>query len=198
MSDRRQPRREQRVLLKCRVRLAQVSVKPVDLARDMFRNVGLPEYVGGRLYLHSMPGWHEPVAVTLSEIEQQGVEEIVCLAPADDLRDTAPAYLEAIRKRCLPCKHTWLEIEDFATGDERALATLASEVADSLENGRTILVHCAAGIGRSGTFAIAVLLKLGIALETATKLVENIGSHPETDGQRQFLKRFAHEIRSAF
>ena len=64
-------------------------------------------------------------------------------------------------------------------------------VAERLQDGQSILVHCAAGVGRSGTAAISILQSLGLDLVEATAWVKAAGSGPETDEQRNFLKKDA-------
>ena len=65
----------------------------------------------------------------------------------------------------------------------------ASEIAESLKTGQNVLVHCGAGIGRTGTFAVLVLMRLRLGLEEAMTFVKVAGSCPETSGQRGFLER---------
>ena len=57
-----------------------------------------------------------------------------------------------------------------------------------LGEGKNVLVHCAAGIGRTGTFAAALLVRLGCGLEEALRRVEVAGSHAEDDCQLAFLR----------
>ena len=63
----------------------------------------------------------------------------------------------------------------------------ADDLAASLKKGDAILMHCGAGIGRTGTMATAVLMALGTAREAALRAVQAAGSHPETPSQRLLL-----------
>ncbi|MEX2443140.1 MAG: hypothetical protein WD492_06030 [Alkalispirochaeta sp.] len=51
------------------------------------------------------------------------------------------------------------------------------------------LVHCGAGVGRTGTFADAVLMSLGYTYNDAYEEINAAGSHPEMPAQREFLQR---------
>jgi hypothetical protein len=70
-----------------------------------------------------------------------------------------------------------------------AVAELATEVIDALEEGRTVAVHCRQGIGRSGLIAGGVLVAGGVAAATAlTTISQARGLEvPETEEQRQWL-----------
>jgi len=48
-----------------------------------------------------------------------------------------------------------------APSDIPAFAKSVRQVAEALRSGGAVAIHCGAGIGRTGTFAIGVLLALG-------------------------------------
>ncbi len=56
----------------------------------MFREVSLPEAVPGRMFLHSMPGRHEPIDDTLRQLRTNGISEIVCLAGSSEISQKIP------------------------------------------------------------------------------------------------------------
>jgi protein-tyrosine phosphatase len=61
------------------------------------------------------------------------------------------------------------------------------EVAASISTGERVFIHCGAGIGRTGMFAVAVLMKLGYSYDEAYAEIRAVGSYPETPEQREFL-----------
>ena len=61
------------------------------------------------------------------------------------------------------------------------------ELADDLKAGHTILIHCGAGVGRTGTMGAAVLMALGFTAKAALTTVNAAGSEPETKAQRALL-----------
>lgn len=158
----------------------------------MFREVSLPLDVGGRLYLHSMPGRYEPWDAFEEEARQAGIDTIVCLAPDEEIATKSSAYEEAIRKGTLAWPRLCFPIGDYSVPEDReAFIAFVAEVADLLQAGRTVLVHCGAGIGRTGTFAICLLMKLGMDRTAAEQAVTQAGSHPETDAQRALIEECA-------
>jgi protein-tyrosine phosphatase len=56
------------------------------------------------------------------------------------------------------------------------------------------LIHCGAGIGRTGTLAAGVLIVLGMDEPDALKNVDDAGSHPERRSQREVIRWIARQV----
>ena len=155
-----------------------------------FRKVNLP-HVPGKLFLHHLPGMRgEPVDEFLLAMRRIGVSQIVCLPPGDEIAALAPDYSTAIREGTVPAQVHMLSIDDgCAPADEEEYLAVVHQVAKALRAGRAIVVHCRGGIGRTGTFAVDVLVALGEDLDTALEAVADAGSQPETETQMQWLAR---------
>ena len=154
----------------------------------MYRAVTLPVGVNGRLYLGSMPGRYEVFQHALRAIAEHGITRVVCLVPSDELQDKSPLYARAVREERVPWAHETFPIEDFeAPADREAFLALARRAAARLAAGETILVHCAAGIGRTGTLAVCVLLALGLSATEARAAVRRAGSSPQTAAQEEVV-----------
>ncbi|SFM86070.1 Tyrosine phosphatase family protein [Thermodesulforhabdus norvegica] len=157
----------------------------------MFRSVTLPQNVPGRLLLHSMPGRFESWQQFLEKAKQYRIDHIVCLASDDEIEIKSPSYARAIQNRTLEIPRRCFHIPDFGTPDNpQEYAEFVMHIAELLRSGKTILVHCGAGIGRTGTLAITLLLALGVDRTEAELTVGSTGSHPETDGQRGLIDWF--------
>ncbi len=158
----------------------------------VFREVELPAGIRGRLFLHSMPGRCEALEEAFAEARNRGVTHTVRLAPMDEVESKSPSYAEAIREGKLPWEEAACEIPDFGIpSDEDAFLAVVGDTAEVLVSGGHVLVHCGAGIGRTGTFAICVLLALGLDREEAERRVKQAGSGPETEAQRALVHRLA-------
>jgi protein-tyrosine phosphatase len=60
--------------------------------------------------------------------------------------------------------------------------------ADFIRSGRIVLVHCGAGKGRTGMFAVCTLIRLGMPPEVAHRIVSQADSGPETEEQCDFIR----------
>jgi len=190
----------------------------------LFRQVDISDKSTSRIYLHSMPGLDEPMETFREEMWRCGITRIICLAPLSDIEDYSWSYAQAIKKNADTWKYDLFEIPDFGIPEDRELyLTFILKIADRILhpslikpdvgddksrmdsqklpdimnlNGKQehILIHCMAGVGRSGTFAVSLLIALGYPSEEAFKRVKKIGSGPENQKQKDLIEWFAHEM----
>lgn len=154
----------------------------------MFRRVDLPARVPGRLLLHSMPGRYEAIENVWSQVKNEAVTAIVCLAEKDELREKSFEYAHALEAGAVPCLVLPFEIPDRGAPEDRdGFWALARDVAKRLQLGETVLIHCAGGVGRTAMLAVCVLLALGESAGDARSVVSRAGSTVETAPQSNLI-----------
>ncbi len=144
--------------------------------------------VPGRLLLHSMPGRFEAIERVWHHLRSDAVGAIVCLNEKYEIREKSSKYADALETGTVPCSVLPFEIPEGSAPDDRdAFWALANDVANRLESGESILIHCAGGVGRTAMLAISVLLALGEPLIEAEGAVSRAGSLVETMPQIEML-----------
>lgn len=175
----------------------ETRLQPTVPRSSLFRSVDLPDDVRGNLYLHSMPGRFEPYQATLDAIRMKGVSEVVCLTSMDEIEVKSPEYARALERNSVTWDQKSFPIVDFGVPADRAkFLDFVNSVADDLRAGTNLLMHCAAGIGRTGTVASCVLVALGLSPQEAVKRVEAAGSHPERPEQLELINWVAAQTAS--
>ena len=161
----------------------------------MFRSVDLPARVSGRLLLHSMPGRFEAIERVWHQLRSEAVGVIVCLTEKYEIRLKSSKYADAIETGTVPCSVLPFEIcEGGAPEDRDAFWALANDVANRLQSGEAVLIHCAGGVGRTAMLAISVLLALGEPMNEAESMVSRAGSLVETMAQIEMLSWCAAQV----
>jgi protein-tyrosine phosphatase len=147
------------------------------------RVVQLPVSIAGTLLLSEMPGSEKSLVDWLAGAEARDADLIVNLAQRDELANISPEYLAYIES------NEGIEVSGFPIDMER-FHTLVEEVILRLRSGQCVIIHCRAGIGRSGLFAAALLTTLEMSSNDVLLSVKNAGGRFETEVQRSFLQDY--------
>ncbi|TFY96944.1 protein-tyrosine phosphatase family protein [Ramlibacter rhizophilus] len=157
----------------------------------LLRRVQLPDDVPGSLWLSAMPGRFEPWPQFAAEAQQAGVQHVACLAPRDELAALSPAYHAAVVSGDLPFRWVQLSMRNFGVPeDPQAFRAGVQALAGRLRAGESVLLHCAAGMGRTGSAAACVLKVLGLTTAQALAHVRAAGSNPQNAQQSGFVEWF--------
>lgn len=146
-------------------------------------DIPLPR-VPGRLWLC---GKHAIAPDPVQVLDELGAHHVVCLVECFEIEDRYPRYVEWLETSGAA---TWFPIPDLDFPQPDDVRGLLASMKTMLTTGTSIVAHCAAGIGRAGTVAVAMCLELGMDLDAALAHVRHHrpGAGPEVGAQRDFIE----------
>lgn len=154
----------------------------------LLRMVELSPEISGKLYLHGMPGRNEPFDTFLRQATRHEIDLVVCLAADEELFRLSPDYALCVQEDTFPLERKSFVVEDFGVpSDLVSFIDFVSDLAQGISAGQSVLIHCAAGIGRTGLAAASVLMQLGYPIQEAISVISRAGSSPEIGEQGKFL-----------
>jgi protein-tyrosine phosphatase len=131
-----------------------------------------------------MPGRFETWSAFESQARRAGLALVVCLTPRSELAELSPAYHRAVAQGTVPFRWLNVPMPNFGVPeDPAAFRREVQQIAAALRQGDAVLLHCAAGLGRTGSTAACVLKALGLDSEEALQRVRDAGSNPQNARQ---------------
>lgn len=157
----------------------------------VLRPLRLPDGVTGQVLLGAMPGRFEPWSAFTEDARRAGLGTVVCLAPRSELAELSPHYHAALARGGLPFRWLHVPMRNFGlpedpAGFRRDIAGIAQDV----RGGDVVLLHCAAGLGRTGSAAACLLKALGVDAREALQRVREAGSNPQNAEQSGLVHWF--------
>jgi len=135
--------------------------------------------------------WHFLGKESVAPIQAFGVTRVVTLLTEDQGAFQIRDQIEP-----LGIAWTWLPIRrgKFLSNDEQQhLRAALPELSGYLDNGEAILIHCSAGIHRTGLVAFALLRWRGYDQADALKMIEQMRLHTREGIQSKHL-RFGNRV----
>ncbi len=134
------------------------------------------------------PGTLRSLDSDLEALRRLGIALVVTLA-----REPLPPA--TLHKHGLSWLH--LPVPDFSPPGQQQLLELVLRVRDSVDSGKPVVLHCRAGLGRTGTGLAACEISRGLSAAQAIGTIRLLrpGS-VETPGQEAALRRFQDTWRS--
>ena len=155
------------------------------------RPVELPPDVRGSLWLSAMPGRYGTMPDFEQKARADGLRMVVCLTPRDEIEELSPDYGAAVTRGGTSYEWVHLPVPNFGVPPDRsAFREAIRHIADRIKAGDSVLMHCAAGMGRTGSAAACVLKALGLPSEEALERVRTAGSNPQNAAYSGFVDWF--------
>ena len=128
--------------------------------------------------------------------DRHNIGTVVCLVEEHELAHRYDPYITWHRENA-ESGGLWYPIPDLTYPHFEDGLHFVERVTHIVCNSHNVLVHCAAGIGRAGTTATAVLMLMGMDMEEALVHVRHHRpmAGPETGSQMEFITRLNEYLR---
>jgi len=167
---------------------AQGLVTKIDLGISNYQD---------QIYRSVMPyGSYDGDHQVMTEWHKQKFDWIICLCPRTEFIRKANRSQDEIYGDNYKCIHFPIKNYECPT-DFDSLNLLLAELKILLKNNERIVIHCSAGIGRTGLILGCFLLYLGVKTEDAiTTIQSNIISSFNQPTQLEYLRYFSKYLMS--
>jgi protein-tyrosine phosphatase len=144
------------------------------------------------------PRADEWLEMEVNEWKNSGVDVVVSLLEHEEVSELG------LQREAELCRSGGIDFISFPIPDRglpesrREASQIAQLLAAGLRDGRSVAIHCRAGIGRSSVIAACVLICSGIEAEEALALIRASRGLivPDTDEQRDWVVAFGNAQRS--
>lgn len=147
----------------------------------------------GKLWIAARPRGGDWIENEVNRWKSEGVSAVLSLLTTDEERDLE-LEREASVVRSRGIVFLSLPVPDRGIpSSESEFAQVVERLDSTLAAGRTVVVHCRQGIGRSGMAAACVLVLNGVEPAAAIARVSSARglAVPETAPQREWIERYA-------
>jgi protein-tyrosine phosphatase len=155
--------------------------------------IELPYGLEGTIYRSPLPFslMFDPAQTVMDAYLRAGVDTVVMLTPEEEARGLTGRDLR--REFCdQGFEVIYAPVMDFSVPEEGVFQTAIPKTLQTARGGKTIVVHCHAGIGRTGMFA-ACLARVVFDMtgdEAVAWVREYVPHAVENQAQYQFVKSF--------
>ena len=91
----------------------------------------------------------------------------------------------------------YLPVPDECAPDMEAMEKALDWLDTTISEGKKVLVHCRFGVGRTGTFVTAYLIKSGMDMKTAGKKLKTTRANPTNYCQWKLLRTYGKKLKKS-
>lgn len=147
----------------------------------------------GRLGIMPRPRGGDWLQGEIRSLREAGVDVVISLLEPQEVAELDITEEEAI------CKASKISFMSFPITDRRVPSSkqealrFADSISNLLRDGKNVVIHCAAGIGRSSLIAACVLMISGVGVDEALQRIEKARgcSVPDTPEQREWVAQLS-------
>jgi protein-tyrosine phosphatase len=146
----------------------------------------------GRIAIAARPRADDWLETEIVEWKASGLDMVVSLLEQEEVSELG------LQREAEFCRASTIEFTSFPIPDRglpesrHDVLQIARTIARQLADGRSIAIHCRAGIGRSSVIAACALICSGIGASDALALIKDARGLrvPDTDEQRDWIMAF--------
>jgi len=145
----------------------------------------------GRMAITARPRADDWLDGEIDAWKRAGIDAVVSLLEREEAAE------RGLQREAEVCRSNGIDfvsfpIPDRGVPDPDATSRIVRDLAARLHEGRSIAIHCRAGIRRSSIMAACVLIHCGIDAETALASIKSARglNVPDTDEQRDWVVAF--------
>jgi protein-tyrosine phosphatase len=146
------------------------------------------EFENGLLGMMPRPKGGSELSKEIQTLSNQKVDCVVCLIEQSEMEELDLLEESAF---CEKVGITFIHfpIKDFHLPEQKAYFSLLDSINERLQKNQKIVIHCRAGIGRTGTITAGLLLKNKIHTENIFEYLSKIRTCevPDTKEQRDWV-----------
>jgi atypical dual specificity phosphatase len=153
----------------------------------IYPGTGFTIVIPERLAVMGRPGMYSPLPADLEFLRGKGVGGVVSLTVTPlDAKELAAAQMAYLHE----------PVPDFTAPSVEQMERIVAFIDDHRrERGQMVLVHCGAGLGRSGTVAACYLVHDGLGAREAIDRVRQVRPHSvETAEQEDAVEAYARHL----
>ncbi|WP_161880506.1 cyclin-dependent kinase inhibitor 3 family protein [Deinococcus alpinitundrae] len=130
------------------------------------------------------------LAIDFAALKAEQVDLLVNLMEEDEGERYGMGQYDELARQAALTVRRYPIVDQNVPSDPTTFAALVDELYAELQAGKTIVVHCLGGLGRSGTLAACLLIRAGLGAQQAIDLTRSCRPGAIENRQPEFVKQY--------